>query len=297
MVCMENNVLIATALNEHARIYLMNSLEIVQTACKFHNLWPTSCAALGRTLSVTALMGLMQKDENEVVTVQINGGGPIGTILCVSTCNGIVKGFCSNPHYYETYPDSHKLAVGLGVGTNGYLKVTKNLKLKQQYTSQVEIQTGEIGQDFAYYFSVSEQVPTIVSVGVLVDTDDSVKSAGAMIIELLPNHTEKDIEYLESLKLEPISSVLEKNDNLYCYLDQLFTDAKVLETRKIKYQCDCSKERFMANILALPRKDIDELALEDSIEIKCEFCDKLYKIDKNDLATILTYANRKQEDR
>lgn len=297
MVCMENNVLIATALNEHARIYLMNSLEIVQTACKFHNLWPTSCAALGRTLSVTALMGLMQKDENEVVTVQINGGGPIGTILCVSTCNGIVKGFCSNPHYYETYPDSHKLAVGLGVGTNGYLKVTKNLKLKQQYTSQVEIQTGEIGQDFAYYFSVSEQVPTIVSVGVLVDTDDSVKSAGAMIIELLPNHTEKDIEYLESLKLEPISSVLEKNDNLYCYLDQLFTDAKVLETRTIKYQCDCSKERFMANILALPRKDIDELALEDSIEIKCEFCDKLYKIDKNDLATILTYANRKQEDR
>lgn len=293
---MENNVLIGTVLKGHARIYLMDSFEVVETARKLHDLWPTSCAALGRTLSVTSLMGLMQKDENEVVTVQINGGGPIGTLLCVATCNGIVKGFCSNPHYYETYPDSHKLAVGTGVGTNGYLKVTKNLKLKQQYTSQVEIQTGEIGQDFAYYFSVSEQVPTIVSVGVLVDTDDKVKSAGAMIIELLPNHTEEDIDYLESLKLEPISSVLAKNNNLYDYLNSLFTDAEVLETKTVKYECDCSKERFMANILALPRKDIDELALEDSLEIKCEFCDKVYNIDSNDLATILTYANRKQED-
>ena len=293
---MENNVLIATALNEHARIYLMNSLDVVQKARKLHDLWPTSCAALGRTLSVTALMGLMQKDENEVVTVQINGGGPIGTILCVATSNGVVKGFCSNAHYYETYPDSHKLAVGLGVGTDGHLKVTKNLKLKQQYTSQVELQTGEIGQDFAYYFSVSEQVPTIVSVGVLVDTDDKVKSAGAMIIELLPNHTEQDIEYLENLKLEPISSVLSKNDNLYEYLNSLFTDAQILETKTVNYVCDCSKERFMANILALPRKDIEDLAMEDGIEIKCEFCDKFYKFDKNDLATILSYANRKKDD-
>lgn len=291
---MENNCLIATALNEHARVYIINSKQIVEKARTLHDLWPTSCAALGRTLSVTALMSLMQKDKNEVVTVQINGGGPIGTILCVGTCNGIVKGFCGNPHFYETYPDSHKLAVGVGVGTNGYLKVTKNLKLKQQYTSQVEIQTGEIGQDFAYYFSVSEQVPTIVSVGVLVDKDNSVKSAGAMIIELLPNHTEEDIEYLESLNLEPISSVLANNDNIYDYLNLLFNDANVLENKAVEFKCDCSRERFMSNILTLPRKDIDELALEDSLEIKCEFCGKLYKFDKNDIETIMSYANRKQ---
>ena len=108
---MENNVVIATALNEHARIYLFNSKEMVEEARKLHDLWPTSCAALGRTLAVTALMGLMQKDENEVVTVTINGGGPIGTILCVGQSSGIVKGFCGDPHIYQTYENTHKFYI------------------------------------------------------------------------------------------------------------------------------------------------------------------------------------------
>lgn len=288
---MENNCLIATALNEHARIYMLNSKSVVEEARKLFDMWPTSCAALGRTLSVTALMGLMQKDENEVVTVNINGGGSIGTILCVANCNGEVKGFCGDPQLYLKYNENNKLAVGLVVGKDGYLKVTKNLKLKQQYTSQVELRTGEIGDDFAYYFSVSEQRPTIVSVGVLVDTDYSVKSAGAMIIELLPNHTEEDIVYLENLKINPISSVLDSNDNLHDYLNSLFNDAKVLEEKTVIYKCDCSRERFMANILALPKKDIDELALEDKLEIKCEFCGKNYVFNKDDINTILTYAS------
>ena len=290
---MEKNVLIATALNKHVRVYMINSKSVVEKARELHDLWPTSCAALGRTLSVTALMGLMQKDENEVVTVTINGGGSIGTILCVANCNGEVKGFCGDNELYLKYNDTNKLAVGLCVGKDGYLKVTKNLKLKQQYTSQVALQTGEIGEDFAYYFSVSEQRPTIVSVGVLVDTDYSVKSAGAMIIELLPNHTEEDIVYLENLKFEPISSVLDKNDDLISYLNSLFKDAEVLEEKNVIYKCDCSKERFMRNILTLPKKDIEELALEDKIEVKCEFCNKDYVIDKNDINTILTYASRK----
>ena len=288
---MKNNVLIATALNDHARIYLFNSKQTVETARKLHDMWPTSCAALGRTLSVTALMGLMQKDENEVVTVTINGGGSIGTIMCVATNNGIVKGFCGDPQLYLKYNDSNKLAVGLVVGTDGYLKVNKNLKLKQQYTSQVALRTGEIGDDFAYYFSVSEQRPTIVSVGVLVDTDYSVKSSGAMIIELLPNHTEEDIQYLESLKLEPISTVLDRNDNLYDYLNLLFKDAVIREEKYIEYKCDCSKERFMSNLLTLPKKDLEELALDKEIKIKCEFCDSEYIIDENDINTVLSYAN------
>lgn len=291
---MENNVLISTALNDHARIYMINSKEVVEEARRLHDLWPTSCAALGRTLSVTALMGLMQKDENEVVTVTINGGGSIGTILCVADCNGEVKGFCGDNEIYLKYNDTNKLAVGLCVGKEGYLKVTKNLKLKQQYTSQVALQTGEIGDDFAYYFSVSEQRPTIVSVGVLVDTDYTVKSAGAMIIELLPNHTEQDICYLENLKINPISGELDKNPSLHDYLNTLFKDAKVLEERSVVYKCDCSKERFMRNILALPKKDIEELALEDKIDIKCEFCNKDYVIDKDDINTILTYASHKE---
>ena len=291
-----NNVIIATALNKHVRVYIFNSKEVVEEARKIHDLWPTSAAALGRTLSVTGLMGLMQKDENETVTVTINGKGPIGTILCVSNSEGIVKGFCGDPHIYETYPDSHKLAVGKAVGTDGYLKVTKNLKLKQNYTSQVALQSGEIGDDFAYYFSVSEQVPSIVSVGVLVDVNDTIKSAGAMIIELLPNHTENDIRYLEDLRLRPISTVLSENESINDYLNLLFPENEILEEKTIKYECDCSRERFMGSLLTLPKKDLKEIAEEESIEIKCEFCNKIYKFDRKDIELIMSYADRKKED-
>jgi len=287
------NVIIATARNEHVRIYLANTKNIVEQARFYHNLYPTSCAALGRSLSITGLMGIMQKEKEETVTVTINGGGPIGTVMCVGSSDGIVKGFVSNPEFYETYENSHKLAVGIGVGTNGYLKVTKNLHLKQNYSSQVALQTGEIGDDFAYYFSVSEQVATIVSVGVLVDTDYSVKSAGAMIIELLPNHSEEDIQYLENLHLTPISSVLANNDNLVEYLNSLFPENQILDERLIEYKCDCSKERFLRNLLTLPKKDLQDLAKDPSIKVKCEFCDKEYEFERADIEKLLTYVQDK----
>ncbi len=291
---MANNVVIASALNEHARIYLLDSKNIVEKAREYHDLWPTSCAALGRTLAVTALMGLMQKEEGETVTVTINGGGPIGTVLCVGDSDGHVKGFCGDPHIYQKYEGTNKLAVGLAVGTDGYLKVTKNLKLKQNYTSQVKLQSGEIGDDFAYFFLISEQVPTIVSVGVLVDTDCSVRSSGAMIIELLPGHSESDIEYLESLKLEPISSVLAKDGDLHKYLFNLFPDAQILEERTAEYRCDCSRERFMRNLLTLPKKDLEELSEEDHLDIRCEFCNKNYRFNKDDIQTVMSYVPYKR---
>ena len=291
---MENNVLIATALDSHARIYLLNSKEMVEKARKTHDLWPTSCAALGRTLSVTALMGLMQKDENELVTVTINGGGKIGTIMAVSDCAGNVKGFCGDPHIYQTYENSHKLAVGTAVGTNGYLKVNKKLKLKQSYTSQVDLQSGEIGDDFAYYFSVSEQVPSIVSVGVLVDKDISVASAGAMIIELLPGHKEEDIRYLEALDLKPISSVLLEDEDLKHYLYKLFPDGEILEEKYVRYHCDCSKERFMQKLLTLPKKDLEEISKENDLEIRCEFCEKVYHFDSSDIQKVISNVSDKR---
>ena len=290
---MKNNVLIGTARNGHVRINLLNAKEVVEQARILHDLWPTSCAALGRTLAVTALMALRQKEEEEVVTVTINGGGPIGTILCVGQSNGEVKGFCGDPHLYETYPETHKLAVGKVVGTDGYLKVTKNLKLKQNYTSEVQLQCGEIGDDFAYYFLISEQVPSIVAVGVLIDSDDSVKSAGAMIIELLPDHEEEDIRYLENLKLEPISSVLARNDDLLSYMNSLFSDFTVLKEERVYYHCDCSKERFLRNLLTLPEKDLQEIVKDKELEIRCEFCDKTYHFDENDIRMVMEYAKNR----
>ena len=287
---MENNVIIASALNSHARIYICDGRQLVEKARQAHDLWPTSCAALGRTLMATALLGMMQKEEGEAVTVTINGGGPIGTILCTADCKGHVKGFCGDPHIYETYEGSHKLAVGKAVGTDGYLKVTRDLKLKQNYTSQVRIQSGEIGDDFACYFSVSEQIPAIVSLGVLVGTDDQVESAGAMIIELLPDHSEEDIVYLENLALRPISSVLKENNDLKAYLDSLFADLEVLQERTLLYECDCSRERFFRDLLTLPRQDLEELSQDGQIEIRCEFCSKEYSYTPEDIRRLLSYV-------
>ncbi len=283
-------MLIATVLNEHARVYLLNSKELVEQARQIHDLWPTSCAALGRTLSATVLLAMNQKDENEEVTVTINGNGPIGRILCTGSSSGMIKGYCDNPHIYETYPNSHKLAVGLAVGTDGYLSVSKNLKLKQNYTSQVQLQTGEIGDDFAYYFLISQQIPAIVSLGVLIDTDDSVKSAGAMIIELLPNHNEEDIKYLENLNLKPISSVLDENPNIEDYLYSLFKDAKILEEKYVKYHCDCSKERFKRKLLTLRKDDLNEILKDEHLDITCEFCKKNYHFDIDDIKELLKYV-------
>ena len=292
---MESKIFIGTALNDHVRFYVGDTTEIVDKARQIHDLWPTSLAALGRTMSITACMGLMQKGEDESVTTTINGGGAIGTIMVTANNKGQIKGFVGDPHCYLKYNDGNKLAVGLVVGINGYLKVLKNLKLKQNYTSQVKLQTGEIGDDFAYYFSVSEQIPAVVSLGVLVNEDYSCKSSGVLLLELLPNHTEEDIVYLENLvkKLEPISSVLDKDKDLVKYINSLFTDAKILEEHSLEYKCDCSRERFMANLLTLPTKDIEELAKEDKIEIKCEFCNTTYNYSKEDIEKVLSYAKYK----
>lgn len=292
MINTMKNVIIATALNDHVRIYLANTKELCEEARRLHNLWPTSLAALGRTMSITGIMALKQKEEGEVITTTINGGGPIGTIMVVVQSNGEVKGFVGDNEIYLKYNDSNKLAVGTAVGTDGYLKVTKNLKLKNNYTSQVALQSGEIGDDFSYYFSVSEQIPSVVSVGVLVDVDYSCKSAGALLIELLPNHTEEDIEYVENIvkDLKPISSVLAQNDNLEEYLFSLFPEAKILEKRELVYHCDCSRERFLKGLLTLPKKDLEELLNEDEIEVKCEFCNSTYKFNKDDIKLLSKYV-------
>lgn len=286
---MKSKVLIGTARNSRVRVYLADTKDICQKAQELHNLYPTSSAALGRVLSVTSIMGIMLKGERESLSVTINGGGPIGTVMAVAKSNGDVKGFCGDNEIYLKYNDGNKLAVGLAVGNQGYLSVTKDLQLKSKYTSKVNLQTGEIGDDFAYYFMVSEQRPTITSVGVLVDTDYSIKSAGCLLIELLPNASEEDIVFLENLSktLEPISSVLSKRNDLETYLHELFDDYQLLETRNIQYVCDCSKERFVDGILTLPKKDMDELLQKDQIEVNCEFCNKQYVINKTDIEKCL----------
>ena len=289
---MESKIIIGTALNRHVRFYLGDTTKLVEDARLIHDCYPTSLAALGRLMSITACLGLRQKEEGESITATINGGGAIGTIMATADSEGNVKGFVGDNHIYLKYNENNKLAVGLVVGKNGYLKVLKNLKLKTDYTSQVALQSGEIGDDFAYFFSVSEQVPTIVSVGVLVDVDYSCKAAGVLLIELLPNHSEEDIEFLEDLakNLEPISSVIDKDKDLVKYIKSIFNDAEILETEEIRYHCNCSREKFLAKLLTLPKKDLEEILEDKHLEIKCEFCEKKYEYDEEDLKVLMKYV-------
>ena len=288
---MKSYIIISTALQSHVRVYLADTTEMVEQARLTHDLWPSSCTALGRSLSITSVMASMLKDENEAISTIINGNGPIGTIMCVATGNGKIKGFCGNNAIYLKRNSDNKLIVGDIVGKDGYLKVIKDLKMKSNYTSQVKLVSGEISEDFAYYYRSSEQTPCVISSGVITGDNYNVESAGCIFIELMPGHTEKDIQYVESIVKKinnhPITSAIKNNENLDDYLKELFEDLIFLDKKYIEYECNCSKEKFFNNLRALPKKDIIDLLKDESIETKCEFCNKKYIFYKKDLEELL----------
>ncbi len=290
----DSYILIATARNRKVRIMAADTTKMCEEARITHDLYPTANAALGRVMSIGAIMGVMLKEKDEKVLININGHGPLGTVMAEARSNGDVRGFVGDNTVYLKYNDTNKLAVGLAVGTDGYLEVTKYLNLKNNFTSKVALKSGEIGDDFAYYFAVSEQVPSLVSVGVLVDVDYSTKSAGALIIQLMPGHTESDIAFIENLKLEPISKMVAKGPSLEVSLKELFPDFELLEKRAVCYHCDCSKERFMEGIMSIPKGDLLELLNDEVIEVKCEYCNKKYEITKKEM---LEFINEHLEHR
>lgn len=286
-----NNLLIAIEEKHNVRIHLADTSVLVEKARILQHLAPTSLAALGRVLSITAVMGCMLKGQQEVVTTTINGGGELGTILAVGKSNGQVKGFVANPDCHELYPGTSKLAVGPSVGCNGTLSVSKDLELKQRYTTKVALQTGEIGDDFAFYFAKSEQRPSIVSLGVLVDADYKTKAAGVFFIELLPGYKEEDISYLEDIckSLRPISSLI-ASQSLKEILQTYFPLARVLEERHLEYSCDCSHLRFKDGLRTLPLEELKALSLEGKAEVRCDFCQKVYYFDNSELNELIKNA-------
>lgn len=293
---MESFIKTALALNEHVRIFFMDSKKVCEDARLTHNLYPTSAATLGRVLTITAIMADMYKADDEQIDVSINGGGPIGTIMVTAKKDGTIKGFCGDPSIYLKYNQTNKLAVGMAVGVDGYLKVTRH-EIRNNFSGQVKLQTGEIGDDFAYYFMQSEQTPSIVSLGVLIDTDNSVKAAGGLVIQLMPGHTEEDIVYLENAlsKMRPISSLLDEGKTCKEILDELFTDYKFMDDHDVRFVCDCSKQRFRAALTTIKLEDLIDLYEKDKhIEVKCEYCNKKYEFDEDELNTIITYVQNQR---
>ena len=265
---MNDSICKALVCQDHVRLYLIRSTDLVQEARDRFDLYPCACAALGRTLSVGSLMGSMLKDEKEMLTISINGHGPIGSIIVDAYHDGSVRGFCSNPHVDTEFKEAGKLNVGAVVGTQGTLTVTKDLGMQENFSGTVELVSGEIGEDFAYYFTKSEQTPTAVSVGVLVDPTGNVVSAGALILQVLPDATETDISICEHVieGLKPMSTIIAEYDD----------------------DCPCSKERMTRALSTLKKEDLQAMIEEDhGAEITCNFCNERYSFSEEELQEIL----------
>lgn len=269
----------ALAFNSEIRIYASRTTQLVNKANQIAAAYPTGAAAIGRTLTATAMMGAMLKGH-ETVTVRINGGGPIGLILADATADGKVRGYASNPQVHFQY-HTGKLNVGMAVGTEGDLYVTKDLGLKDYFTGQVPLQTGEIGDDFTYYFTQSEQTPSAVGLGVLVDPENVILAAGGFIIQVMPNASESTIAALEkSLStLRPVSDMIAEGITPEEMVGQLVAndDFKILETLPLAFVCDCDKEKFMPGLISLGVAELDEMIKEDGgAEAVCHFCREKY---------------------
>lgn len=272
------------------RAFACKTTDLVEKARILHDLWPTSSAALGRTMSAALMMGAMEKDHSKL-TITINGGGPIGTILCVIDGNGKVKGFVGEPHCMYTNNHTGKLDVGFAVGKQGYLQIIRDMGLKEPFISQVPLQTGEIGDDFTMYFAASEQTPSVVSLGVLVGTENQILASGGFIIQLMPGATESDIVYLENaLKDFPaVSSLVEAGLTPEEILKKLLPDVEILAQQDLEFECSCSKDHYANALMTLGAKEIkDMLETEGGCEVNCQFCGKKYYFNKNDLEVILS---------
>ncbi len=289
---MNDYIVRATAAYETVRAFAIRSTELTAEAREIHHTFPVVTAALGRLLSAGAMMGSMMKGENDKLTLQIKGDGPIGQMTVTVDSHGNVKGFPANPSVDIPLKRAGKLDVGGAVG-KGFLTVIMDLGLKEPYNGQVEIQTGEIGEDLAYYFTVSEQTPSAVGLGVMVDTDSSVKHAGGFIIQMMPDVAEETIAALEE-KLAGADSVtammeegMGREDILECYLGDL--GLKVTEKLPVRYYCGCSKEKVAGALATISTDDLKEMINDgEEIEVKCYFCNSAYKFSTDELEEMIS---------
>ena len=266
--------------------------DIVERARNIHKLLPMGTAALGRTLMGASLMGDMLKEEQGTLTLQIKGGGPLGTILAVSDWEGNVRGYVQNPQVELMEQRPGKLDVGRAVGMDGTLTVIKDIGLKEPYVGSIGLFSGEIADDLAMYFVESEQIPTACALGVLVGLDQSVTAAGGYIIQLLPGADEDMITKIETgvRSMGSVSSALAEGLDGEGLLRAVLKDfdLEILEKHPVEYRCYCSRERVSRALISMGKKDLTELIQEQGqAELTCQFCDQVYHFSKSELETLL----------
>ena len=273
------------------KVVAIRSTEMVRRGAQIHKTTPNATAAFGRVLTAASMMGNMQKVENGSMTLQIRGDGPIGTIVCVSDPAGNVRGYVYNPNVplMEKYPG--KLDVGAAVGT-GTLTVIRDLQMKEPYVGSIELVSGEIGDDVTAYFVQSEQIPTACALGVLVDTDMSVKVAGGYLLQLLPGAPDEVIDALERgiQRAGAVTPMLEQGMTPEDILGAVCGDLGVvfMETTEVAYKCYCSRERVTAALISLGKKELEQIASEGkSFPVECQFCDETYTFTPEEIREIL----------
>lgn len=289
---MEDKIIIATAKDGMVRIIAGITTDLVNEGTKLHDCTPVASAAFGRMLTAGALIGTTLKSNKEVTTLKINGNGEINGITVTAHNDGTVKGVIGNPYIDRPLNEKGKLDVGGAVGTNGMLYVIKDLGLKDPYVGQVKIQTGEIAEDFAYYFTVSEQTPSAVSLGVLVDRDLSTKAAGGFIVQMLPGADEllADVITYRLQEIPPITTMINEGKTIEQILEYIFEgmDLKILDSIKPEYKCDCSRERVEKALISIGKDDLQEIYDDGKTEeIVCNFCNKKYEFTNEDIGEIL----------
>ena len=281
------------------KVVAIRSTQIVTRGAQIHGTTPNATAAFGRALTAASMMGNMQKVENGSMTLQIKGDGPIGTIVCVSDPQGNVRGYVYEPRvpFTEKYPG--KLDVGATVG-NGTLTVIRDLQMKEPYVGSVPLVSGEIGDDVTAYFAQSEQTPTACALGVLVDTDLSVKVAGGYMLQLLPGAPDEVIDKLEAgiRRAGAVTPMLEQGMTPEDILGAVCGDLGVvfLETTEVSYKCYCTRERVTAALLSLGKEELTEIMEEGKpFPVECQFCDTLYQFTPEEISRMLRNATTDQE--
>ena len=271
-------------------IMAVDSRDIVSRAAEIHNTTHVASAALGRLLTAGVFMGASLKGKNDSITLRINGGGPVGSVIVAGDSQGNVRGYVTNPHVNLPLKKNGKLDVGGAVGTNGNLTVIKDLGLKEPYVGQIPLVSGEIAEDITAYYAQSEQIPTVCALGVLCH-EGQIVTAGGFLIQLLPTALDSTIDEVEKClqDIKPVTTMLGEGltPAEICKTVLPAFDLQVLDESEVAYRCGCSRERVEQALLSTGEEELRDMANDGETEVTCQFCDKVYKFTKDDLLSLL----------
>lgn len=292
---MADYIVNAITSNGAIRVVAADTTELCNRAQEIHKMSPTAAAALGRALTAAAIMGSMLKSSDDSITVQLAGGGPIGRVVAVGDGRANVKGYVDNPLVDLPLNPNGKLDVGGAVGKDGFLSVIRDLGLKEPYVGQVPLVNGEIAEDLTQYYATSEQIPTAVALGVLVDVDYTIKAAGGFILQVLPGAYDEDIDNVEKTvaSISSVTEMLSEGKKPEDIVKQLLSDYEIefFDNVPTMYKCDCSRERTDRALISIGQEELSKIIEEDGkAQITCHFCDNIYEYTKEELQALLESA-------